>query len=212
MIDINYFARKAAEAKRNPGPTGSDRVVSAAAGERPGVNGIVPAGQQQIPVLNSPDIHITFRGIVYPWHLDHMNHMNVQHYASMFDQSSWVLLALLGLDTTYFRDNQRGMAVLEQTIQYKSELRSGDAFEIRSRILEIRRKTIRVQHNMHKLPSGMLAASTTLVGVHIDTGARKSTPLPAGICQRARDLNGSMMQAAFQSNSEFRGGHTCVAQ
>jgi hypothetical protein len=27
----------------------------------------------------------SFRGVVYPWHCDHLGHMNVQHYVGMFD-------------------------------------------------------------------------------------------------------------------------------
>jgi len=117
-----------------------------------------------------------------------MDHMNVQHYTGVFDQSSWVLLAFLGLDTSYFRANRRGVAALEQTIAYKSELRTGEAFEIRSRILEVRVKTMRIQHDMHKMADGMLAASTTIWGVHLDSEARKSSPFPCGVLERAHAL------------------------
>lgn len=34
---------------------------------------------------------VTFRGVVYPCQLDSMDHMNIQHYAGAFDQSSWIL-------------------------------------------------------------------------------------------------------------------------
>ena len=30
----------------------------------------------------------TFRGVVYPWHLDHMGHMNVQFYTARFDEAT----------------------------------------------------------------------------------------------------------------------------
>ena len=156
MVDINYFAKRAAEAN----------------------------ARQTVPVLDDSKLRVTFRGVVYPWHLDHMNHMNVQHYTAMFDQSSWVLLAMLGLDAHYFQKYGRGMAALEQTIQYRSELRSGDMFEIRSGVVEVCDKTIRLLHNMHKVRTGTLAASTTILGVHIDAHARKSTPLPAGLRER----------------------------
>jgi len=132
------------------------------------------------------DLPVTFRGIVYPWHLDHMDHMNVQHYVGMFDQASWVLLAWLGLDGKYFMKNQRGMAALEQSISYKDELRAGEMFEIRSAILEVREKTIRLRHDMYKVDSNTLAASTSILAVHLDTNARKDLPLPVGLRERAR--------------------------
>jgi len=37
---------------------------------------------------------VTYRGIIYPWHVDHMDHMNVQHYTGVFDQSSWGVAGL----------------------------------------------------------------------------------------------------------------------
>src|ERR1051325_4049250 len=124
MIDITYFA--------NRGNAGREAVALPCRSGR--AAGSFP---------------VTYRGIVYPWHLDHMDRMNVQHYVAMFDQSSWVLMSMLGLDAEYFRENYRGLAALEQTIRYWSELRAGDMFEIRSAIIEIREKTMRIVHNMH---------------------------------------------------------------
>ncbi|MBV9677496.1 MAG: thioesterase family protein [Acidobacteriaceae bacterium] len=138
---------------------------------------------------NSPeDTHeprVTFRGVVYPWHLDSMDHMNVQHYIGVFDQSSWVLLASLGLDATYFREASSGMAALEQTVEYKAELRAGDVFEIRSSILEVREKTMRLRHDLYKSGTGTLAASTTIVGVHLDMNTRRGSFIPESVRQRA---------------------------
>jgi len=31
---------------------------------------------------------ITYRGLVYPWHCDHMGHMNVMWYTGKFDEAS----------------------------------------------------------------------------------------------------------------------------
>src|SRR3954453_9659496 len=87
------------------------------------------------PTFTVPERPVTFRGVVGAWQLDHMGHMNAQHYAGMFDHANWVLLTLLGLDADYFRENQRGMAALEQSISCKHELRAGDAVEISSAIL-----------------------------------------------------------------------------
>jgi acyl-CoA thioester hydrolase len=174
MVDINYFADRMKQAKDADQPAGKP-VEGPSAG----------------PL-------VTYRGIVYPWHVDHMDHMNVQHYTGVFDQSSWVLLAVLGLDAQYSRANRRGMATLEQTITYKSELRTGETFEIRSKILEVRERTMRtvdqvaarvlVQHDMHKTAGGELAASTTILGVHLDSEARKSSPFPPDVLERAHAL------------------------
>ena len=141
---------------------------------------------QRTNVLHdSKKSRVTFRSVVYPWHLDSMDHMNVQHYAAAFDQSSWILLASIGLDAAYFLDTSSGMAALEQTIQYKAELRAGDVIEIHSSILEVREKTMRLRHEMYKSGTSTLAAAATIVGVHMDLKIRKGSPIPEEVRQRA---------------------------
>jgi acyl-CoA thioesterase FadM len=31
----------------------------------------------------------TYRGTVYPWHCDHIGHMNVMWYVGKFDEATW---------------------------------------------------------------------------------------------------------------------------
>jgi len=187
MIDINYFFQQTA------------RDNHANATERCDANGAVaPLPELEASALPRAALNVTFRGIVYPWHLDHMGHMNVRHYVGAFDQASWIYLALLGLDSAYFKRHGRGMAALEQKIEYKSELRRGEGFEIRSQSLEVKDKTIRMQHDMHKLHDGALAASTTILGVHLDTVARRAVPLPPDVADRAHFLNAATLTAGCE--------------
>ena len=118
----------------------------------------------------------TYRGVVYPWQMDHMDHMNVQFYTARFDEATWHLFAALGMTTGYFKANRRGMAALEQRTLYKRELHAGALIRIASELLEIRPKTIRFLHRMYDSESGEEVASTEIVGAHIDTDARKAVP------------------------------------
>lgn len=34
----------------------------------------------------------TYRGVVYPWVIDHVGHVNVQSYVARFDEASWQFL------------------------------------------------------------------------------------------------------------------------
>jgi acyl-CoA thioester hydrolase len=121
---------------------------------------------------------VTYRGVVYPWQIDHMGHMNVQHYTAMFDHASWTLLAQLGLTPSYFRAHGRGMAALEQSFTYKHELYAGDIVEISSGIHDVRNKTMRMVHRMRNVETGAVAAVGAFLGIYMDTTARKSLPLP----------------------------------
>ncbi|HEU5227882.1 MAG TPA: thioesterase family protein [Ktedonobacteraceae bacterium] len=136
-----------------------------------------------------PDPILTARSVVYPWHCDHMGHMNVMWYVGKFDDATWHLFALLGLTPTFFREHQRGMAAVQQEITYRRELHAGDVVTIYSSVLEVREKVIRFSHEMRNEETGEVAAVTTITGVYLDAQIRKSCPLPPAVIERARSLS-----------------------
>ena len=131
---------------------------------------------------------ITYRGVVYPWQCDHMGHMNVMWYVGKFDEATWQLFAAMGATPSRLREEGFGLVAVEQQIQYKRELRSGDVLTIRSSILEAKEKSVRFTHDMTNDQTGELAATTVLVGVCIDIIARKARALPQDIFQRIASL------------------------
>lgn len=131
---------------------------------------------------------ITYRGAVYPWHCDHMGHMNVMWYVGKFDEATWQLFSLIGLTPGFMRENGRGMAALEQNIVYKRELIAGDVVSVRSAIVEIRDKVIRFSHEMRNDHDREVAATTVLTAAHLDTAARRACAFSPEIRERARPL------------------------
>jgi acyl-CoA thioester hydrolase len=127
----------------------------------------------------------TYRGVVYPWHMDHMDHMNVQFYTARFDEATWHLFASLGITSSYLKTNGRGMAAVDQRTQYKQELHAGALIRITSELLELKGKKVRFLHRMYDAETGEEVATSELVGVHIDTAERRSVPFPPEILQRA---------------------------
>ncbi len=101
---------------------------------------------------------VTYRGAVYPWHCDHMGHMNIMWYAGKFDEANWNFFVLLGITPSYLRNEARGMAALEQSTSYRKELLAGEVVVVRSRLLEMRDKVIRFGHEMVNAESGEVAA------------------------------------------------------
>ena len=138
---------------------------------------------------------ITYRGIVYPWHCDHMGHMNVMWYTGKFDEACWQFLARLGLDRTRFAQDGTGMAAVEQHIQYRRELHAGDAITIESALLEVKDKSIHALHKMVHDGSGEVAATSIVVGVHIDAIVRKAIRLPDDVRQKAAEMKEREMTA-----------------
>lgn len=130
----------------------------------------------------------TYRGIVRPSQLDHMGHMNVQYYTAKFDEATWHLFSTLGVTNTYIRENNRGMAAVLQTTNYKAEAMAGDLLVCSSKLLEVTQKSIRFMHYMHNAETGVLLATTELTGVHLDRVLRKSCPLPDAIRTACQDM------------------------
>src|SRR5450631_732416 len=112
---------------------------------------------------------LTYRGTIYPWHCDHVGHMNVMWYVGKFDEATWHLFNALGLTPSHLRAAGRGMAAVDQHLSYLRELRGGDVVTIRTRLLEFKEKSVRFEHEMTNDEAGEVATRTTLKGVHLDT-------------------------------------------
>jgi acyl-CoA thioester hydrolase len=130
----------------------------------------------------------TYRGVVYPWHCDHMGHMNVMWYVGKFDEATWNLFAAMGVTAAFLRENRRGMAAVQQNITYRRELVAGDTVSVHSAFLEMRDKAAKFVHEMRNAQTGEIAAYCMLTGVYIDAEARKACPFPQDILARGRSL------------------------
>ena len=131
---------------------------------------------------------ITYRGTVYPWHCDHVGHMNVMWYVGKFDEATWQLFNTIGLTPSYLRNARRGMAAVDQHIAYLKELHAGDVITIRTTVLEVKEKSIRFAHEMSNDESDETVARTTLKAVHLDTEARKSCAFAEAVVSKARSM------------------------
>jgi acyl-CoA thioester hydrolase len=127
---------------------------------------------------------LTYLGTIYPWHCDHMGHMNVMWYVGKFDEATWQLFASVGLPSSRLRQEGIGLVAVEQRIEYKRELLAGDTISIRSTFQEVREKALLFSHEMTNQETQELAARTFLTGVCIDLKTRKARPLPTDIRER----------------------------
>ena len=127
---------------------------------------------------------VTYRGTVYPWHCDHMGHMNVMWYVGKFDEATWQLFTSIGLSPRRLRNEGIGLVAVEQRLEYKRELIAGDLLTIRSSVEEVREKALVLLHEMTNDETQQVAARTTITGVCIDMTTRKARPLPEDIRER----------------------------
>jgi acyl-CoA thioester hydrolase len=129
----------------------------------------------------------TYRGAVYPWHCDHMGHMNVMWYVGKFDEATWNLFAEFGVTAAFLREKHRGMAAVHQDITYRRELVPGDLVAVRSGVLEMREKVVKFVHEMREAQGGEVAAVCVITAVHMDSKTRKSTAFPPEFLARGRE-------------------------
>lgn len=144
----------------------------------------------------SANLPVTYRGVVYPWQCDHMGHMNVTWYTGKFDEATWNFFALLGITPTYIREQKQGIAGLQQNTAYKRELSPGDLVFVRSKVLEVRPKVIRILHELVNAEKDEVAATSELTVVHMKLTSRKSSPYPPEVLERAAAIQTAANQTA----------------
>jgi len=130
---------------------------------------------------------VTFIGVTHPWMCDRMGHVNVRHYAAMFDDASFQLLGhIAGQD-----DNQAteaGWADVRTEIDYRHETRAGALITIHSHVVKIGRTSITFEQVMSGSLDGTIHAVSRTTSVRFDLEARTSVPLDAPMRDRAAAL------------------------
>jgi acyl-CoA thioester hydrolase len=114
--------------------------------------------------------------------------MNVMWYVGKFDEATWHFFNAIGLTPTYLREQDRGMVAVDQHISYIQELHAGAVVSVRTRLLEVKDKSVRFEHEMINDETDQVVARTTLKGVHLDTVTRKSCTFEAEFVQKARQF------------------------
>ena len=130
----------------------------------------------------------TYRGVVYPWTIDHVGHMNVQFYTARFDEASWQFLGQLGLTPAFLKQSRRSAVVAEQRTQYKREVTAGSLVHIATELISLGRTSIRFVHRMYDSETAEEIAVSELVGVYFDTDIRSATLVPSVVHRRASEM------------------------
>jgi acyl-CoA thioester hydrolase len=131
---------------------------------------------------------ITYRGAVTASQCDHIGHMNIVSYVAKFDEANWVLFCQIGLTPSYLRGDRNGMAAVQQNTTYRQELFAGDAIEIRSRLVEVADKRLRVRHELVNIEKTEVVAICEITAVHLDKGAHKACDFPPAVRAAAQAL------------------------
>ena len=119
-----------------------------------------------------------YRTIVMPAHCDLYGHMNVRHYAAMFDDAGFHVLAQAGISLTELRSQGLGTVIATLTIDFHHEIKAGQLVLVKGAITKVGGKSFTHEMRLYELDSMTHCASQTSVEVCFDTAARMAVAFP----------------------------------
>lgn len=131
---------------------------------------------------------VLYRTVVPDDWLDYNGHMNVAHYAAIFDRGLDAFFDHMQIGSDYARAAGCSMFVVENHFTYQRELLAGDGVSIRLQLLDRDRKRIHCFMELYHDEGGYLAATSEQIALHVDLGTRKSLSMPQTAITRLSDI------------------------
>ena len=96
----------------------------------------------QVSLENCKDHH--YRTLIRERHLDTFGHVNNAQYMILFEEARWETITSRGYGLSEVHSTGIGTVVLECTIRFKRELKLREEVTIRTWVIEINKKLIRL--------------------------------------------------------------------
>jgi acyl-CoA thioester hydrolase len=119
----------------------------------------------------------TYRGTVYRWEVDNVDHFTVAYYFERFEDATLALLHTLGLGPGALVGTGRVCITLDCHVRYLRELRMGDILHIRSGVIEVAGDGLVIGHQVFDSGDGVLCTSVAQRVALVQTGNRVPVPL-----------------------------------
>lgn len=148
----------------------------------------VPARERRPRPSTLDGFHETSRDTVKPDELDVLGQVALTHYVHRFSGANGHATAVFGMTPGYMRTERRGFSTFEFQMEFGGVVRSGDPLRVRSALLHVGKSSMRLLHVMTNERTGERVASLEQLGVHLDMAARRPTPLPDAIRDRAKAI------------------------
>lgn len=125
----------------------------------------------------------TYRGTVYRWELDNVDHFTVAFYFQRFADATLGLLESLELGPPYMARTGRGVVPVDAYVRYLRELRVGDLLHVESGVIAEDGGDIVIGHKLFDSDGGAVCATVELRARHVELAGR--VPVPLGAAQLA---------------------------
>jgi acyl-CoA thioesterase FadM len=128
------------------------------------------------------------RDTVKPWEIGVLGQGALSHYIHRFSHSGGHLMAAFGMTPAYLREEDRGLSTFEFQLGIAGPLRAGDPVRVQSALAHVGNSSLRLFHRMSNARTGQELATLEQAGVHLDRKARRPSPLPDALRDKARRL------------------------
>jgi acyl-CoA thioesterase FadM len=126
------------------------------------------------------------RETVKPDEIDVFGQVALMHYIHRFSAANGHVTAAFGITPGYMRTERRGFSTFEFQLEVGGVLRAGDPVCVRSALVHVGSSSMRLLHVMTNERTGERISTLEQLGVHLDMDARRPTPLPDAIRERAK--------------------------
>ncbi len=126
----------------------------------------------------------SWRETVLPEWCDYNGHMNLAFYVLIFDHATDAFYGSIGLGHEYRGRTNCSTFAVEAHITYDAEVTEAAEVACTTQLIGFDEKRMHYFHRMYHAEKGFLAATTELMGVHVDLSERRVVPMPDDIQAR----------------------------
>ena len=126
----------------------------------------------------------THRAVVFPWHCDHLGHMNVRWYAHFFDDAGFHLWTRIGLSHATLKERDIVTVVAQTKTDFLHEAGAGELLVINSAFTGLGTRSLTHTQRMTNAETDEPVATQETVEVFFDLRTRKATAMPDDLRQR----------------------------
>ena len=119
----------------------------------------------------------TYRGTVYRWEVDQVDHFTVAFYFARFEDTTHAILHAVGLDPVALAGSGQACVTVDGYVRYRRELRVGDVLHIRSGVVGVDDDGLRLVHEVIDSADGTVCTTFAQGIALIDRKTRARRPL-----------------------------------
>lgn len=146
-----------------------------------------PKAPDRPPGKSAPGL-ATYRDRVKPWEIGESGTLSLPGYVHRLSAAAMQTLVGVGMSGAYLMNNHRGFSTFELDLRIEAGAKVGDIMDVTTVVSHLGSSSVRFLHTLKCHQSGRVLATMGQGGVHLDMKARKSTPLPPELREKAAKI------------------------